>query len=140
MEAEQPSDLESLREMSRRDLLEIWEQAGLGVLPYRTSTPFLARLLAYELQVRKHGGLRKRARSTLTAIVSNKMPGPQVKTATPGTRLVREWTGVRHVVDVTKAGAIYRGKAYGSLSAVAREITGTRWSGPRFFGLQRRAR
>ena len=62
MEAEQPSDLESLREMSRRDLLEIWEQAGLGVLPYRTSTPFLARLLAYELQVRKHGGLRKRAR------------------------------------------------------------------------------
>ena len=139
MAVELPSDLETLRDMSRGDLLELWDREGLGLLPSRTSTPFLARLLAYELQAGKHGGLRKRTQSTLTAIASNRMPEAQPKIVRPGTRLVREWNGIRHVVDVTKDGAVYRGKAYRSLSAVAREITGARWSGPRFFGLQRKA-
>ena len=134
-----PSDIEALRDMSRRDLLELWVRDGQGDLPGGTSTPFLARLLAYEIESRKQGGLRKRTRSALDAVVSNRMPGTSARTATAGTRLVREWNGVRHMVDVTRDGVIYRGKTYGSLSAVAREITGARWSGPRFFGLQRKA-
>ena len=139
MAVELPANLETLRDMSRGDLLELWNREGLGVLPNRTSTPFLARLLDYDLQARMHGGLRKRTRSALEAAASNRMPESQVKIATSGTRLVREWNGVRHIVDVTKEGAVYRGKSYRSLSAVAREITGARWSGPRFFGLQRKA-
>lgn len=134
-----PADLEALRDMSRGDLLELWDREGLGVLPNRTSTQFLARLLAYDLQARKQGGLRKRTRSGLEAVVANGMSEGPEKVATAGTRLVREWNGLRHVVDVTKDGATYRGKTYRSLSAVAREITGARWSGPRFFGLQRKA-
>ncbi len=139
MAVELPADLEALRDMSRGDLLELWDRETLGTLPNRISTQFLARLLAYDLQARKRGGLRKRTRSALEAIVTNGVPESPGKVASTGTRLVREWNGIRHVVDVTKEGAVYRGKTYRSLSAVAREITGARWSGPRFFGLQRKA-
>lgn len=139
MAVELPADMEILRDLSRGNLLELWDREGLGILPNRTSTPYMVRLLAYELQARKRGGLRKRTRSALQAVVANGVPESPAKVATTGTRLVREWNGVRHVVDVTKEGAFYRGKTYRSLSAVAREITGARWSGPRFFGLQRNA-
>ena len=53
----------------------------------------------------------------------------------PGTRLVREWNGRTHVVDVSEDGFIFDSKTYGSLSAIAKRITGAHWSGPRFFGL-----
>ena len=52
-----------------------------------------------------------------------------------GTRLMREWNGRMHVVDVTETGMLFDGKLYRSLTAVARRITGTHWSGPRFFGI-----
>ncbi len=52
-----------------------------------------------------------------------------------GSRLMREWNGRMHVVDVTADGMIFDGKRYRSLTAIARRITGTNWSGPRFFGL-----
>ncbi len=139
MAVELPQDLETLRDMSRGDLLELWDRETLGVLPNRTSTQFLARLLAYELQARKRGRLRKRTWSAIEAVVANGTSEGPAKVATAGTRLVREWNGIRYVVDVTKEGVVYRGTTYRSLSAVAREITGARWSGPRFFGLQRKA-
>lgn len=53
----------------------------------------------------------------------------------PGTRLLREWNGRQHFVDVVDGGFVFDGKAYRSLSAIARRITGAHWSGPRFFGL-----
>jgi Protein of unknown function (DUF2924) len=55
----------------------------------------------------------------------------------PGAVLVREWCGISHQVSVLEKGFCFRGKRYRSLSGVAREITGTRWSGPLFFGLKR---
>ena len=57
-------------------------------------------------------------------------------TLQPGSRLLREWNGTTHVVDITDAGYVWNGKSHRSLSAIAREITGARWSGPRFFGIQ----
>ena len=54
----------------------------------------------------------------------------------PGTSLVREHQGVRHIVTITESGFVWRGRTYDSLSAIAREITGSRWNGPRFFGLR----
>jgi hypothetical protein len=53
----------------------------------------------------------------------------------PGTRFVREWRGTLHQVMILEEGVLFRGQHYGSLSEVARVITGSRWSGPRFFGL-----
>jgi hypothetical protein len=53
----------------------------------------------------------------------------------PGARLLRDWNGRTHVVDVTDAGYQWNGETHRSLSAIARAITGARWSGPRFFGI-----
>lgn len=60
---------------------------------------------------------------------------PATPPLAPGTRLMREWNGRMHVVDVTEQGVLFDGKLYRSLTAVAKRITGTHWSGPRFFGL-----
>ena len=139
MAVSMPSDLEALREMSRGDLLALWAMVSSDELPRKTSVPFLARLIAFEVQVQNEGGLGKRLRSKLERIAEGEPASSPAKIAANGTRLVREWNGVQHTVDVTDQGAVYRGKTYRSLSAVAREITGTRWSGPRFFGLQRKA-
>ena len=57
----------------------------------------------------------------------------------PGGRLLREWNGVTHVVEVTETGFLWNGETWRSLSAIARAITGTHWSGPRFFGLTGKA-
>ena len=58
----------------------------------------------------------------------------------PGGRLIREWNGVTHIVDVAEDGFVWNGQTWRSLSVIAREITGTHWSGPRFFGLNGKAR
>lgn len=138
MSISMPSDLEALRDMTRGDLLALWAEVSSDELPKKTSTPILARLIAYEVQAKNHGGLGKRLQSTLERIADGEPASSPAKIASNGTRLVREWNGVQHTVDVTDQGAIYRGNIYRSLSAVARDITGTRWSGPRFFGLQRK--
>ncbi len=53
----------------------------------------------------------------------------------PGTRLVRDWNGKTHIVDVIEEGFVFQAKVHKSLTAIARQITGAHWSGPRFFGL-----
>ena len=53
----------------------------------------------------------------------------------PGSRLLREWNGSTHVIEVIEAGFVLDGKTYKSLTAIAKRITGAHWSGPRFFGL-----
>jgi len=63
------------------------------------------------------------------------IPVAQMPALLPGTRLVREWNGRTHIVDVGDNGFVFDGKTYRSLSAIAKRITGTHWSGPRFFGL-----
>ena len=95
----------------------------------------LARGIAYEMQVRQIGGLTPAERKALGALAQGKTnPGPgALKT---GTRLYRSWRGVTQEVLVLEGGYGWQGKSYASLSEVARAITGTRWSGPRFFGLQ----
>ncbi len=91
--------------------------------------------MAYEMQVRQLGGLTPAERKALGALArgrSNLSPGA----LKPGTRLYRSWRGITQEVLVLEGSYGWRGKSYASLSEVARAITGTRWSGPRFFGLQ----
>ena len=73
--------------------------------------------------------------STSNAARRGNQPLIQVPALRPGTRLVREWNGRTHVVDVSEDGFVFDGKTYRSLSAIAKRITGAHWSGPRFFGL-----
>ena len=99
--------------------------------------------MAYRLQEKAYGGLKPSAERMLGRII-DEHSNRQLLTATrplgAGTVLIREWRGVRHRVTVDEQGVVYRDHCYRSLSEVARAITGTRWSGPRFFGLGRRAK
>jgi hypothetical protein len=120
---------------------------GWAALFGRPPPPGLSRRLlelaaAYHAQANVYGGLRQSTRRKLIdwarrrATATEKMPErrPRV-TLSPGTRLVREWHGCTCTVEVTGQGFLYAGQRYRSLSAVARTITGARWSGRRFFGL-----
>ena len=121
--------------LSRADLVERW--IGLhGSPPIETMTEgLLARGIAYEMQVRQIGGLTPAERKALGALPRGKT-NPSPGLLKTGTRLYRSWRGVTQEVLVLERGYGWRGKSYASLSEVARAITGTRWSGPRFFGLQ----
>lgn len=126
--------VEEIEGMDRAALSTAWEET-LGVpVPKGLSKPFLRRFLAFELQAKAQGGLPKGFIAKLRkASAETGRPRPMLK---PGGRLVREWNGVTHVVDIIDGGVLWNGQRYASLSAVARAITGARWSGPRFFGLR----
>ncbi len=121
--------------LSRADLAERW--IGLhGSPPIKTMTEgLLARGIAYEMQVRQIGGLTLAERKALGALARGRS-NPSPVTLKTGTRLYRSWRGVTQEILVLESGFSWRDKSYASLSEVARAITGTRWSGPRFFGLQ----
>ena len=121
--------------LARADLIERWIETH-GSPPLKTMTEgLLARGIAYELQVRQHGGLTPTEKKALGALAQGRTdPSPRALKA--GTRLYRSWRGVTQEILVLDSGFSWRGMNYASLSEVARAITGTRWSGPRFFGLQ----
>lgn len=90
--------------------------------------------VAYELQAKSLGGLSRKARQRLDGVDTDKAA---VRDVRPGMRLAREHGGVMHVVIIGEAGEIrWKDCEWLSLSEVARAITGTRWSGPAFFGLR----
>ena len=96
-----------------------------------------------KLQERAYGGLstataRKLEQAGAVSLSRGSVtPAPPISLR-PGTRLVREWRGVTHMVLIHADGIEWRGQRYRSLTIVARKITGARWSGPRFFGLRQR--
>ena len=109
--------------------------------PY--NKPFLVKRLAYRVQELAYGGLSARAEAKLDRLIAEeearlngKLPKNRGDRPIAGTRLIREWKGVEHAVTVLADGYEYQGRRYKSLSAIARAITGTRWSGPAFFGLR----
>jgi hypothetical protein len=92
----------------------------------------LRHMIAWRIQVAAFGDLEAETRRRLRRPAPAK--GPRDK-FTAGTRIAREWRGVRHEVEVVEGGFAYAGVTYRSLSKVAGVITGTKWNGPRFFGL-----
>ena len=133
------AELEELPKLSRAELHRRWRALYGSECPTQMSRRLLVRALAHRMQEQALGGLDLATRRRLEAGARELQPkrGRQraPRCVEPGTRLLREWRGTVHEVVVLETGAEYRGKAWSSLSAVAREITGTRWSGPRFFGL-----
>ncbi len=109
-------------------------RARYGAPPTLRSPELLAMMLAWRVQAEAEGGLGAQTRRALRRPVASAKPAPR---PSAGTKLVREWQGVRHEVTAsTEGGFLYRGERFRSLSQVARAITGTRWNGPRFFGLR----
>lgn len=124
--------LETLASMSGAVLREEWEQVYDGPAP-RISLDLLRLGIAYRLQERALGGLPKRTAKALGNILAHRAMAPMLK---PGTRLVRSWNGrTINVIVEEDGGYLFEEQRYRSLSAIAREVTGTAWSGPRFFGL-----
>ena len=133
--------IRELADLPRPDLTERWRQLYRAAPPKGISRPLLTRAVAYGMQVKRTGGLKPAVRRQLRKVTEGgSAPATGLKTAkiAPGMRLIREWNGSSHVVEAVDGGFLWNGKRYGSLSAVARAITGARWSGPRFFGLESR--
>lgn len=131
---------EELEAMDRASLITAWQEL-FGRLPAaKTSMVFMINVLAYEWQARQHDRHRlKELNKTLGRIAGGlpvKLSGTTIK---PGTSLIRMWQGQRVQVDVTDNGKFcWNGTDYRSLSAIAKQITGTNRNGPRFFGLRTR--
>ena len=128
--------------LSREALIERWTSAYEQPPPKGISRRLLERAAAYHLQVTAIGGIPPDLRRRLARLTRADDPAPQsvprrkpAARLSPGTRLVREWNGRTHNVEVTEHGFLWNGRSWPSLSAVAVAITGARWSGPRFFGL-----
>lgn len=122
--------------MERPALIVIWSEVFGTPIPKRLSSPFLRRFLAFEIQARQSTGLPKGFVDKLGRADAEK-PEARSPALRPGGRLIREWNGVTHAVDVIEGGFLWNGQRHSSLSAIARAITGARWSGPRFFGLKK---
>ena len=138
------TDLNNLRNLDRNSLIQEWRKRFRSSPPKYTSSQFLKLALSYELQCRRSGGLSAEVKRGLRSVLvngkvvdaSNPAPGSSVTPLlSAGTELIREWNGRNYQVQVTDDGFLLDGKKYRSLSAIARKITGARWSGPRFFGL-----
>lgn len=131
-------EVEFLSAASRQELLLRWEQLNGSPAPEGLSTSLLRRGVIYDLQAKLYGGLSSAHRKTLLQVAASKtVAGPASMKA--GARLVREWNGIAHVVDIVEGGYRYREKKYASLTAIAKEVTGAHWSGPRFFGIKGKA-
>jgi hypothetical protein len=127
--------LAGLEAMAGPALRERWSALVGGSAP-RVSPKLLRLALAWELQAAVHGGLPRRTGQRLDQIADGRTRTSQAR---PGMRLVREWNGAVHVVTVGEDGVIgWNERTWQSLSEVARAITGTRWSGPAFFGLKQK--
>jgi Protein of unknown function (DUF2924) len=133
--------LSCLPELDLRQLRELWCRLYKTAAPPRLSRELLMRAVAYHIQELALGGLRPELQRQLHQIALGLQqtgrvtirPRPRLK---PGTRLLREWQGRSHEVMVLNDGFSWQAAHYRSLSAIARKITGTAWSGPLFFGLR----
>src|SRR5271156_643087 len=135
--------LKSLATMTRLELLKLWAKLYGRPLKFYAQKDFLVRCVAYRLQETAEGGLSPSQRKQLRKLAERISAGDSLAVYAgtgikPGTKLIREWQGENHEVIALVKVFVYRGKQYSSLSKIARTITGTHWSGPRFFGLTKR--
>ena len=138
-------EIDELFDLTTSKLRERWRRLNRDEPPAKLSRDLLIRSAAYQIQEGGHGGLSRAAKRRLRAL-AQKMGsggsasfdvGPSLK---PGAKLIREWRGRTYSVIALEDGFDFEGRRYPSLSKIAREITGARWSGPRFFGLTGRGK
>ena len=130
-------EIDRLSELSRAELAERRTSLFGAPPPKGIKRGLLERARTYDLQAKAFGGL---GRATRRAMLDRAEGNPikvqrHDRTLRPGARLVREWGGIVHQVEIRDGCFVWNGREFRSLSAVARAITGTAWSGPRFFGL-----
>ena len=130
------AELDALESMSRAEMRAAWNRE-VRTTPPNVSAGLLRLALAHHLQSQMMGGVTKAIERKLQEIANGGAP----ERVAPGTRFVREWRGKVHVVTVSDEGRYrWQDRDWNSLSEIARTITGTRWSGPAFFGTKARKR
>ena len=136
------SELELLRELPSDQLRERWQRLFAAEPPPKLRSSLIVQGIAYRLQEKALGGLKPATVRSLERIAEDAAarrqaaPTPEKIRVNAGTVLIREWHGTRHQVTVLNDGFLFRTERFRSLSQIARAITGTRWSGPLFFGLK----
>ena len=134
------AEVDRLRSMRINELRALWRAKFKSEPPKAFGPDLLRRSLAYRIQEDDYGGLDAATARLLKQLMAQyaKTPGKIVmpRRIKAGAILVREWKGESHRVTVLDDGYAYQGETYESLSVIARLITGTRWNGPRFFGLR----
>ena len=139
-----PARLAALKTATTPELKAQWREL-FDSEPPPFNRRYLESRLAYRIQELAYGGLKPETIRRLERLGEELDGGDRRKSRIradtmpiAGTRLIREWHGVEHVVTVTADGFEWQGRPYKSLSAIARAITGTRWNGWVFFGLRNR--
>ena len=127
------AEIAHLRSLALDPLRRHWRVIFGRTPPAALSKDLLGRMIAYRLQERAFGGLDRESLRFLDGLARH--GGSPRRRLKPGTVLVRDYQGQRHTVTVVCDGFDWQGATYPSLSAIARAITGTAWSGPRFFAL-----
>ena len=128
-------EIAGLADLDRDALIAQWEGLYGTQPPKGVSQVLLRKVLAHEIQCRAFGGLKTATRRALKATLQPGAAPAVPQPTTPGARLVPEWNCRTYEVEVIEGGFCWQGETYRSLSRIAREITGSNWSGPRFFGL-----
>jgi hypothetical protein len=134
-------DLGSLPQLSEETLNDHFRRLFGVEPPARMRRPLLVRAIAYRRQEKPLGGLKPATRRLRVSVGGDATERRTVHLSTkckikPGTTLARGWHGVHHRLTVLEGGVQFGGERYRSLSEVARKVTGSRWSGPLFFGLK----
>jgi hypothetical protein len=135
--------LANLPTLSKTALRKLWKELFNVPPPPQVRRLLMIPILAYRLQEQAFGSMSSASRSRLRQLgqafeANPKSAVSSVPSIRPGTRLVRQWGDQVHLVNVENNGYEYQGARYQSLSEIARLITGSRWSGPLFFGIKKR--
>jgi Protein of unknown function (DUF2924) len=129
------AEIDRVRSLGLDELRCLWRTTLRSSPPPALTKDLMARFICWHIQEQALGGLDPDTAKLLDGLARGDKPGAdRPRRLKPGTVLVREYQGERHTVTVVPGGYVWREATYASLSTIARAITGTAWSGPRFFG------
>lgn len=132
-------DLNRIESLETEDLQDLFELYFGENAPKYYRKKQLVDELAYMIQSKIYGGLSKETKNKIKKLMMGKSQTLKPKISiNEGVKLVRNWNGIKYTITVVNGGFEYKGQVYKSLSKIAYEITGTKWSGPVFFGLKKR--
>jgi hypothetical protein len=130
------AEVDQIKSLGIDALRQRWRMMFGSIPPKGLTKDILGRMIAYRIQEEAFGGLDRETTKLLGRLAQRQKPSELNRRLKSGTVLVREYEGTRHTVTVALDGFVWQEKTYSSLSTIAQLITGTKWNGPRFFGLR----
>jgi hypothetical protein len=130
------AEVNQIRSLGIDALRRRWRMIFGAIPPKGLTKDIISRMIAYRIQEEAFGGLQRETVKQLDRLARGEKTNELNRRLKPGTVVIREYDGERHNVTVVPNGFSWRNTTYPSLSAIAQAITGTKWNGPRFFGLR----